>query len=164
MASSEIQPLDSYRERGAFGARSIELFDDKVVVTGHRSFGGGDFSIIVPLETLEPTVNRLGIHEQTRLIGCAVFLVGGIAALSWLSRPPIYSNLGFWVCSILASFGLILLLRSFRRIEAAAFFTTAGIHRLTVAQCGPDAGRFQDFVERISSQIALTRAGTHTQQ
>jgi hypothetical protein len=152
-----MQPIDSYREKGFFGCRRVELFDDRVVVSGYRAFTH-DFKLIVPLASLEPTVSQLGIHEQIRLLGAVVFIGGSIGALAWAGHPPIYANPGFWVCSFFSLFGLFLLLRSFRRIEAAAFFSTAGVHRLTIAKIGPDVGRFQDFVERVASQIALCRA------
>ncbi len=152
-----MQPIDSYREKGFFGSRRMELFEDRVVVTGYNAFVS-DYQLIVPLATLEPTVNHLGIHEQIRLIGIVVFVGGGLGALSWGGHPPIYAHAGFWVCGLFSLFGFYLLLRSFRRIEAAAFFTSAGIHRLTIARIGPDTARFQNFVERIASQIALCRA------
>jgi hypothetical protein len=147
--------LDSYCEKAAFGKRVIELYDDRVVVAGHRILGGGDFKLVIPLSTLDPTISQLGIHQQTRLIGVAVFLCAGIGALSWAVRPPVFAHIGFWVCSLLAVFGFVLLVQSFRRIETAAFYSTAGVLRLTVARVGPHTGRYQDFVERISSQIAL---------
>lgn len=149
-----MQPIDSYREKGAFGSRRLELFDDKIVVSGYPASP----KVTVPLATLEPTVSQLGIHEQLRLIGIGVFVGGGLGAASWSGHPPIYANLGFWVCGFFCLFGLYMLLRSFRRIEAAAFFTSSGVHRLTIAKIGPDVGRFQDFVERVASQIALCRA------
>lgn len=151
-----MQPIDSYREKGFFGCRSVELFDDRIVVSGYQAFTS-DFKLIVPLATLEPTISQLGIHERIRLIGVVMFIGTGIGALSWGGHPPIYANPGFWVCGFFSLFGLFLLLRSFRRIEAAAFFTTAGVHRLTIAKIGPDVGRFQDFVECIASQITLCR-------
>ena len=153
-----MDALDSYSEKGAFGARIIELFDDHVVVSGRRILGGGDYRLVIPLESLEPTSSQLGIHQQTRLIGVAVFLFATIGALGWVGHPPIYANIGFWVCTLFAVLGFILLIQSFRRIEAAAFHTRAGVLRLTVARTGPDAGRYQDFVERISSQISLCSA------
>src|SRR5437763_1984470 len=97
-----MDALDSYSEKGAFGTRVIALFDDRVIVSGRRILGGGDYKVVIPLESLEPTISQLGVHEQTRLIGAAVFLCGGIAALSWASRPPLYANTGFWVCTVLA--------------------------------------------------------------
>ena len=33
-----MQPIDSYREKGFFGCRRFELFDDRVVVSGYRAF------------------------------------------------------------------------------------------------------------------------------
>lgn len=158
-----MEPIDSYREKAFFGCRRVELFDDRVVVSGYQAFTN-DFKLTVPLATLEPTISQLGIHEQTRLIGAVVFIAGGIGALSWGSHSPIYANPGFWVCGFLALFGLFLLLRSFRRIEAAVFFTSAGVHRLTIARVGPDTGRFQDFVERIASQITFCRAAQSASQ
>jgi hypothetical protein len=118
----------------------------------------------VPLATLEPAVSQLGIHEQIRLIGIVVFGGGGLGAAAWGGHPPIYANPGFWVCGFFCLFGLYMLLRSFRRIEAAAFFTSAGVHRLTIVKVGPDIGRFQDFVERVASQIALCRAAQPASQ
>ena len=158
-----MQPIDSYREKGFFGCRRVELFDDRIIVSGYRAFTS-DFKLTVPLATLEPSVNHLGIHEQIRLIGIVVFIVGGIGALSWCGHSPIWTNPGFWVCGFFSLFGLFLLLRSFRRIEAAAFFTSAGVHRLTIAKIGPDIGRYQDFIERIASQIALCRAAQAASQ
>jgi len=149
--------IDSYREKAFFGYRLIELFDDHVVVSGYRAFGT-DFKLNVPLRTLEPNISHLGIREQTRLIGLILFIGGTIGALAWESHPPIYRNVGFWVCSFFAVFGLVLLIRSFRRIETAAFYTSAGVARLTISRIGPDIGRYQDFVDHISSQIALCRA------
>jgi len=154
-----MQPIDSYREKAFYGCRLIELFDDRVVVSGYQAFKH-DFKLTVPLATLEPTVSQLGIYEQIRLIGIVAFLGGGAGAFSWGSHHPIYANPGFWVCGFFSVFGLYLLLRSFRRIEAAAFFTSAGIHRLTILKHGPDVGRFQDFVERVTFQIALCRAAS----
>ncbi len=152
-----MQPIDSYQEKGFFGCRRVELFDDRVVVSGYHAFTN-DFKLTVPLATLEPTVGQLGIHEQIRLFGIVIFICGGIGASAWGGHPSIYANPGFWVCGLFSVFGLYLLLRSFRRIEAAAFFTSGGVHRLTIAKIGPDTGRFQDFVERIASQIALCRS------
>src|SRR5437879_11747459 len=112
-----------------------------------------------PMGTLEPDPSHLGIREQTRLIGLIVFIGGTIGALAWGSHPPMYRNVGFWVCSFFAVFGLVLLIRSFRRIETAACYTSSGVARLTISRIGPDTVRYQDFVDHISSQIALCRAG-----
>ena len=100
-----MQPIDSYREKAFFGYRLIELFDDHVIVSGYRAFGT-DFKLNVPLGTLEPNISHLGIREQTRLIGLIVFIGGTIGALAWGSYPPMYRNVGFWICSFFAVFGL----------------------------------------------------------
>src|SRR2546427_140838 len=84
------------------------------------------------------TGNQHGSREELRVIGAAVVTGGAVGALSWGGHLPIYATPGFWVCGFFSLFGLFLLLRSFRRIEAAAFFTSAGVHRLTVAKIGPD--------------------------
>jgi hypothetical protein len=120
-----MQPIDSYREKGFFGCRCFELFDDRVVVSGYQAFTH-DSKLTVPLATLEPIISRLGIHEKIRLIGVVLFIVCGIGALSCVRHPPIYANPGFWVSGFFSLFGLFMLLRSFRRIEAVAFFTPAG--------------------------------------
>ncbi len=109
-----MEPIDSYRERGFFGCRRVELFDDRVVFSGYKAFTS-DFNLTVPLATLEPTISQLGIHEQIRLIGSVVFIGGGIGALSWGGHSPIYANPGFWVCGFFSLFGILLLLRSSRQ-------------------------------------------------
>jgi len=135
-----MEPIVSYQEKGFFGWRRVELFNDRVVISGYQVFTN-DFNLTGPLASLEPTISQLGFHEQIRLIGLVVFIGGGIGALSWGGHLPIYANPGFWVCGFFSLFGLFLLLRSFHRIEAAAFFTTAGVHRVTIAKIGPEALR-----------------------
>ena len=158
-----MQPIETYREKNVFGCRTIELFDDSVSITGYQAFTN-DFKLAVPLNTLEPTVSQMGIREQTGWIGLAILAAGSYGAFKCASQHPLLTNPGFWVCSFFALVGLYLLLRAVRRIETAIFYTTAGVARFHVCRIGPDAGRFQSFVERIASQIALSRAARPASQ
>ena len=151
-----MQPIKTYREKSVFGCRTIELFDESVSITGYQAFTN-DFKLTVPLNTLEPSVSQMGIRERTGWIGVAILAAGTYGAFQCAAQHPPLTNPGFWVCSFFAVIGLYLLLRAVRRIETAIFYTTAGVARFHVCRIGPDAGRFQAFVESIASQIARSR-------
>ena len=151
--------LETYREKNVFGCRTIELFDDSVSISGYQAFTN-DFKVTIPLATLEPTVNQMGIREGTGWMGFALLAGGSFSAFKCAGQHPPLTNPGFWVCSFFALVGLYLLLRAFRRIETAIFYTTAGVARFHVSRIGPDAGRYNDFVQRIASQITSLRASS----
>ena len=158
-----MKPIETYREKNISGCRTIELFDDSVSITGYQAFTN-DFKLTVPLNTLEPTVSQMGIREKTGLAGFAVLAAGSYGAFKCAVQHPPLTNPGFWVCSFFALVGIYLLLRALRRIETAIFYTTAGVARFHVCRIGPDAGRFQAFVERIASQIVLSRTAQPASQ
>jgi hypothetical protein len=151
-----MEPIDTYREKGFYGVRLIELFDDRIVVKGSRLFAG-DFNVPVPLASLEPTVALYGHREKIWLI-TLVALAGGIYNVcAWSAHPPVYSNPGYWFGWFFTGLGIFLLFRAVKRIETVAFYTSAGVLRFTLSKMGPDVGRFQDFVERVKSQIGICR-------
>ena len=158
-----MKPIETYREKTVFGCRTIELFDDRVSITGYQAFTS-DFKLTVPLNTLEPNVSQMGIRELSGWIGFAILAGGSYSAFKCAGQHPPLTNPGFWVCSFFALVGFYLLLRAFRRIETAIFYTTAGVARFHVCRIGPDAGRFQAFVERIASQIVLSRTAQPASQ
>ena len=154
-----MKPIETYREKNVFGCRTIELFDDSVSISGYQAFTN-DFKLTVPLNTLEPAASQMGIRERTGWIGAAILAAGSYGAFQCAAQHPPLTNPGFWVCSFFALVGCYLLLRAIRRIETAIFYTTAGVARFHVCRIGPDATRFQAFVERIASQIVSCRAAS----
>jgi hypothetical protein len=153
-----MEPLDSYRQKNVSGSRLFELFDDRVVVSGYEAFSPR-FKRTVPLVILEPTVIEFRLRSHNDVVGFINLMIGGWGAFSWRSHPPIYMNPGFWVCGSFAMIGLCLMLTAIRDVDAASFIEASGQRRrLTIARSGPDKGRYQDFVERMASQIRLCRA------
>jgi hypothetical protein len=157
---NSMTPLDTYEEGGALLSQVIALFDDRLKISV-RVAGRNSSVTTIPLDQLEPTIHHRAPYENLfeRIISI-MFLAGGIfVMISWIKYPPIYANPGFWVGCFFSLVGFYAVRHSFRQIEAAVFVTPKGVPKVTISRIGPDAGRYQDFVERISTQIKLARAG-----
>jgi hypothetical protein len=149
--------MASYREKDMYGVRKLELFENRMVITG-RNPGSSDHNLVVPFDHLEPTVNIVGSRGQGQWIGL-LFLVAGVSLMfEWSEHSPFWTNGGFWVGLVFALVGLYVFLRSFRRIEMSVFYSTAGIAVLGIRRTGPDVARYQEFTEKVKNQIATHRS------
>jgi len=144
--------LDSYREKGFFGLRLFELFEDRIVVTRPYVLLRTT-KVSVPLAQFEEGVEFQRFEEKTRNVGLIMFFLCACGALSWEKYPPIYTHPGFWSSCLFSFIGLLLVIRSFFQFEAAVFVTTRGSHRLIIASMGPDVLHFRDFTDRVLAQI-----------
>lgn len=148
--------LDTYSEKGFFGLRLFELFEDRIVVTRPYILLRTT-KVSVPLAQFEDAVEFQRFEEKTRKVGMVMFFLCAARALFWEKYPPVYVHPNFWMCCLFSFVGLLLVLRSFFQFEAAVFVTTRGRHRLIIARMGPDILHFRDFTDRVLAQIKHCR-------
>ncbi|WP_147263228.1 hypothetical protein [Roseimicrobium gellanilyticum] len=155
------QPLEIYRDRHLSGSRTLELFEDKITVSGYEAFKS-NFKIDVPLNALETKSGHIQVRENTGLLGLVSFGGGVYLMVDWTKYADFTTKPGFWVGAIFSLLGLYLLLRALRRVEHAIFYTPAGVARLGIRRSGPDKERFHAFVDRVTAQISACRALSET--
>ena len=153
MAAQSPQPLDTYTERLPQVKRVLRLYRDRVEIEAAWTIGK-DYRIVVQLGGLLPQVTRFYVRnrwfKRSIMIGslavaaAVVFTRGGYPA--WLMQN---APLGYAIaagCAVVA-------LMTGRRRQFARFATKGGQPGLDICRAGPDAARFDDFVEQIQRRI-----------
>ena len=153
MAAQSPQPLDTYTERLPQVKRVLRLYRDRVEIEAAWTIGK-DYRIVVQLGGLLPQVTRFYVRnrwfKRSIMIGslavaaAVVFTRGGYPA--WLMRNAL---LGY---GIAAACAVIAVMTATRR-QFARFLKKDGQPGLDICRAGPDAARFDDFVEQIQRRI-----------
>ena len=139
-----MEPVATYREKRFDGQRRFELFADRVLVRGNVSLKS-EFETAVPLRSLAPHVTRPRLRNPAfwgglwTLLG-SVFLCAVLVGFNAPDFPLVLAGTG-----VLS--GSALMLATARKVEFASFSSGAGVRVLDVARSGPDARRFDAFVE-----------------
>jgi len=133
------------------------LFSDKIVVRGKQTLQS-DFEYSFPLETFDPTPDKLHFRSQIftwatwmtliGFVGCSI-LVNGLH-MSFGTAPP-----GMVGCVGIA--GFLLMVATYRKVEYFRFKNTGGIVILDIARAGKETALLEPFVEALKKQIRATR-------
>lgn len=149
-----------YREVRSDGRRRFELYADRVVVKG--SGARTEFETKVPFANLRPEPDKLWIRHRSFLLGVLMLLLS-LAPFAVLARSftdgSEAEKLGpcLGMGGGLSIVGIVICLKTFRKVEFARFQSHAGIVVLDVAYAGPDRGRFREFVESLTKQIRMAQ-------
>jgi hypothetical protein len=147
------QPLATYRERLLRVRRDFALYGDRVVVHA-RWLPAGRYQSTIRLSTLKARPRTLLIRQKEyRWAGWMLAL--GLLLLAVMfyqsggqSLPPLGVAGG-----IVAALGALLMWLTAGKITFVRFDPVEGRGGLDIGCRGPDAGRFEEFVQRVSRQI-----------
>lgn len=145
--------IATYQEKRMDGYRVFELYSDRVVVKGAQ-YIGGKFETTVMLQALEPTPSKLVSRNRAFFQGIVMALVA--TTLIQSNLLPVTSYWG-GLALVLGIGGVLMSLTTLRPIEWANFCTSAGISVVSIARAGPDAKRFQEFVDLFSKQVSAAK-------
>jgi hypothetical protein len=153
---NDTPPIATYRERRFDGKRAFELFAGRVVIRGHAGLTSR-FETTILLNTLDPTFSRIWLRSSGfraslwLLLGSIVF----ISVLLTLRVPPESPPIILLGC--IGASGVLLLLTTFRAVEFAVYRSPAGVVTLDVARSGPDAKKFDAFVDVLTRNVGMAR-------
>ena len=149
-----MEPLGNYRDVRIEGKRTFELFEDRLLVRGYVSLKS-DFEFAFPLHVLNPSWSRIRIRSNVFQVGMMFFGAGlGIGTGAWQLHGPTY----FAVLALsLGLAGVFMLLVTARKIEYAVFQNRSGVSVVTMARTGPDAEKFDTFVNLLAEKITQAK-------
>ena len=153
MPANAPQPLATYTERLPQVRRVMRLYRDRVEIDAAWTLGK-NYSTVVKLGGLLPQAKRFYVRnrwsKRSIMIGslaiaaAVVFTRGGYP--EWLMHN---APLGYLIGAICAAVALMTAIRR----QFARFSTKAGQPGLDICRAGPDAARFDDFIEQIQRRI-----------
>lgn len=153
MSTNASDPLSTYTERLPQVRRVLRLYRDRVEIEASWTLGK-NYSTVVKLDRLAPQVKRFYVRnrwfKRSIMLGslavaaAVVFSRGDYPA--WLMRNAL---IGYPIAAICAA---IALMTGIRR-QFARFSTKAGPPGLDICRAGPDAARFDEFIEQIQRRI-----------
>lgn len=143
--------------------RRFDLFADRVRVTATGLQGGPEQT--VPLSVLRPEAARFLARGLLFRIGAWTVVWGVLATTSMVVGMVFYGSLRTDVRAIvpligfatITAVGLVAAMVGARPFEFARFSTDLGVSILVVGRCGPHAGEFDKFVEKVAEQIRKVR-------
>jgi hypothetical protein len=155
--TQESAPIATYREVTFTSKRRIELFADRIRVSGSLGWSL-DMDGTIPLRSIEPRKMTLRVRHPL----CANSLGWGIAGLvtaivlvSKFNFDPIGEAASLAWCVAISC--LIGSLYTRKKIEYARFQSDAGAVMLDIGRSGPDKAQFDLFVELVMKQIHASR-------
>lgn len=157
-----MEPITTYSEVRFDGARTFTLFPDRVVVRGKQTLHS-DFESEIPLATLDPNFERISIRNRTFMAGVWMALVSFVLCSILVSGLKMsFADMTPVVVLMIGVAGLILSAATYRKVEFLRFKNQAGVTVLDVARSGREAAQFDSFVDALTKQIRLMRAGEQT--
>ncbi len=147
-------PIAVYTERLLQVRRRLALYPDRIEVEATWLLGSRHRAVI-PLGTLSPRTTEFFVRNRwtKRAIMLGSLAVGAAVVLG---RPGRYgpwaerAGLAAWVIAGLCAAVAAL---SFRKIRFVRLLRADGKPGLDVAQAGPDAARFEEFVAAVRRQV-----------
>jgi hypothetical protein len=155
--TQESAPIATYREVTFTSKRRIELFADRVRVSGSLGWSL-DMDGTIPLRSIDPRKMTLWVRHPL----CANSLGWGIAGLATaivLITKFDFNPIGeaaslAWCVAITCLIGSMY---TRKKIEYARFQSDAGAVMLDIGRSGPDKAQFDSFVELVMRQIHASR-------
>ena len=155
--------LATYEESRFEVRRRFDLFADRVRVTSTGLQAGPEQT--VPLSVLRPEATRFLGRGLLFRVGAWAVVWGVLATSSMIVGMVFYGSLRSDVRAIVplvgfatvTALGLLVALAGARPFEFARFSTDLGVSILVVGRCGPEADRFDRFVEKVAEQVRQVR-------
>ena len=154
MASDSTQPLTTYTERLPQVKREIRLYRDRVEIDAAWTLGK-NHKATVQLAQLQPQVKKFYVRnrwfKRSVMIGslavaaAVVFTRGDYP--EWMQRN---APLGYVVG---AACGMLALMTFSKRQFARFSKKQDGRPALDICRAGPDAARFDEFIEQVQKRI-----------
>ena len=147
----------SYRFRTAGVRGTIYLSDAKVL--SDVAYGNAQWTFAIPLSSVSPDPTR--VCRTTRayficaLTALALCFIGVVAIID---HAQFQWNLIFGPMLIGVSFVLAMFAIKYRSEDWIIFPTDSPTRSLAFARSGPDAGRFDEFVQKIMEVVASHHA------
>ena len=156
-----MEPIATYSEVRFEGSRTFTLLPDKISIRGKQSLTS-EFETTIPLASLVPPPDRLWLRNSSFTAGLWLTVISFVASsvlisafrMSFATFAP-----GLLVCIGLG--GVILMLATFRKVEFVRFKNDGGIVILDIARAGKNAAQLDSFIDALTKQISLTRAGAN---
>ncbi len=149
-----MKPLATYHERLVPVSRFFELYEDRVEVRAKWLFGR-EYRSVVRLDTLKSEYRPLKIRLRWFRYTSWAFAAGAV-----MTAMAIYPYHGeklspwAWAGLAIAVLGLLGIAITYSKVDFVRFDPASGRRGgLDIARSGPDAGRFQEFAEKVRKQI-----------
>jgi hypothetical protein len=143
-----------YREVRPDGVRNFNVNGLKLSIEGRTPFKS-DFSMIVSLADASPDTVTLNIRPRMFFILfylAIIFLLSALVLSSTGVSTP--ENHAWQIFSVFALIVASLAIWCARKIQFTQFKSKVGIVLFDVAKCGPDASKYQSFIDAIKLAIA----------
>jgi hypothetical protein len=147
------QPIASYKEACFPRKQSINLYGDRVHVTG-SVFLSQDYEVTIPLSQLSGMTNRSHVRSQFFQAGIFLAIITGIITITLYNIPT--SEPLTLLTKILFSLpfvGILLSLTAIKKIEVVHFTANEGFVLLSIRCAGPDKEHFAEFTKRLTQVI-----------
>jgi len=144
--------LQTYRQATLTGKTNFELYEDKLVVKGSFPMSA-NFERSFELDKLSPDQTKLKIRPSVTWIAMTTCVLTGFAAAQLVFVFDIASTILPGVLGIYCVLALIVAIATWKKVEYAQFCSADYTPLFSVARSGPDATRFDEFVETIREQI-----------
>jgi hypothetical protein len=150
---NRMSAIAKYREVTLFGKRNYELHSDKIVVVG-AGMGSYEFEQTLLLTKISPNYIRLRIRPSIAWISLTISIVTGLLSVVLVREFAIRSAAIPGVLGIFSCSALIVAIATMKRVEYARFCSDGyGSMLLNVARSGPERNQFENFVQKLVSQI-----------
>lgn len=166
--STPPTPLLVYRADTPCGQSRFEIIGDQLVWSGTSPFRG-TARMYYDLKSLDPKPNEFTMkHRGARWIMVFALFVLSVLTVSFLglalTQTPQSARLGppylqmFWACAAATAVLVVLLaINPWRTHMRSFYYRSPHQHAFSIAKIGPDAERFEEFVNSLSGKIrALT--------
>lgn len=153
-----MEPIATYTEVRFDGARTFTLLSDRVVVRGKQTFQS-DFESRIPLVSLDPNFDRIGIRNRAFTTGLWMALVSLVTCSILITGLKMsYFDLAPGLVLMIGVTGLLFSAATYRKVEFLRFKNREGMTLLDVARSGSQAAQFDSFVDALIKQIGKSRA------
>jgi hypothetical protein len=150
------EPLAQYYEVRPSGRRYFDLFADRVIVKARSA--NADSEITIRMSDLRPEPNLVRVRPKEFGLGLGLMLISlgcGIISVPFGFAERLDRATFLWPASAGAFLlvSLVIMFKTFKKIEFTQFVSHHGRPLLDVARSGPQRGDYDAFVETLISQI-----------
>ncbi len=154
MAQKDAQPLASYTERLPQVKRVIRLYRDRVEIDAAWTLGK-DHHAVVRLADLQPQIKTFYVRNLwfKRSIMIGSLAIAAAVVFTRGDYPELLQRNAYLGYAIGAGCAVMAML-TFRKRQFARFSRKAdGRPGLDICRAGPDAARFDEFIEQVQRRI-----------
>jgi hypothetical protein len=151
---NRMNAIAKYREVTLFGKRNYELHSDKIVVVG-AGMGSYELEQTILLIKISPNSIRTRIRPSIAWISLTISILTGLLSVVLVREFAIRSAAVPGVLGIFSCSALIVAIATMKRVEYATFCSDDGCGNilLNVGRSGPERNQFENFVQKLVSQI-----------